>query len=53
MPKMTKSQCRKRLMESYDKINKVCSSGQLSRADMLALFKISGDLLKYEKKLRS
>jgi len=52
MPKMSKAQCRKRLKEAYDKINKVCSSGHLSRADMLALFKTSGDLLKYDKKLR-
>ena len=40
-------------MEAYDKINKVSASGQLPRADMLALFKLSGDLLKYEKKLRN
>ena len=53
MPKMSKSQCRKRLIEAHDKINRVVSAGQLSRADMLALFKMSGDLLKYEKKLRS
>jgi len=52
MAKMTKAQCRKRLAEAYDKINKVCVSGQLNRVDMLALFKTSGELLKYEKKLK-